>query len=163
MTDGLSDDLPPEILAAYADGELSPRDRDRVDQWLADHPEGRELLDEQESFGARNVEFWHAVRPPEPSRYQWENVLHAVRGRARVPVSRRWLPWVGSLAAAATATAATVLLALPSVNQPAARGPADPPAAIPQPAVAGDEPAYTALHRSLGNYDKALHERKGAE
>ena len=39
------DDLPPELLAAYADGELGPHARDRVERWLADHPEAREIVD----------------------------------------------------------------------------------------------------------------------
>jgi anti-sigma factor RsiW len=116
MTDGLPDDLPPEWLAAYADGELGPGDRARVDVWLADHPEARDLLDEQESLGPKNVEFWQAVRPPEPTRRQWAAARRAVHGRARMPAARRWLPWVGSLALAATATAATVFFALPPVN-----------------------------------------------
>jgi anti-sigma factor RsiW len=140
MTDGLPDDLPPEFLAAYADGELGPRDRRRVEQWLAEHPEARELLDDQESLGPRNVEFWNAVRPPEPSRGQWETVVHAVRGRGPASRPRRWLPWVGSLALAATATAATAFFALPSANGPVPL--ADPEHSIvaPVPADADDEP-----------------------
>jgi hypothetical protein len=135
MTDRLPDDLPPESLAAYADGELGPADQAHVERWLADHPEARELLEDQESLGPKNIEFWQAVRPPEPSRRQWAAARRGISGRARGPAARRWLPWVGSLAFAATATAATVFFALPPVNQPA---PA--PVAAPQPAGRDDEP-----------------------
>jgi anti-sigma factor RsiW len=114
MTDGLPDELPPEFLAAFADGELGPRDQLRVEAWLIEHPEGRELLDEQESLGPRNLDFWQAVRPPEPSRREWEAAASGVRHAARVPSIRRWIPWAGSIAVIATATAATVLFSLPA-------------------------------------------------
>jgi anti-sigma factor RsiW len=114
MTNSEPNDLPPELLAAYADGELGPNDRARVEQWVADHPEARELLEDQEALGPRNVEFWQAVSPPEPSPRVWEATLRGIRDRSRVPPSRRWLPWVSSLALVATATAATVLFVLPA-------------------------------------------------
>src|SRR5262249_62377002 len=60
MTTPLPDDLPPELLAAYADGELCPRERARVEEWLAEHPEGAELLEAQESVGPGNVELWQS-------------------------------------------------------------------------------------------------------
>jgi anti-sigma factor RsiW len=136
MSDRLPDDLPPELLAAYADGELGPRDRARVERWLADRPEARETLDEQESLSPKNVEFWQAVSPPEPSRRQWAAALRGIHGRSRIPATRRWLPWVGSLALAATATAATVFFALPPANLPAPSV----PAAAPPLAGPDDEP-----------------------
>lgn len=114
MTNSGPDDLSPELLGAYADGELGPADRDRVDQWLADHPEARELLDEQESLGPCNVEFWQAVRPPEPCRGEWAATVHNIRNRSRAPVTRRWPHRGGSLALAATATAAAVLFLFPA-------------------------------------------------
>src|SRR5687768_10639232 len=113
MTTSDPDDLPPEFLAAYADGELGPRDRDRVERWLADHPEARELVEDQEALGRRNVDFWQAVSPPQPSRRAWDETLALIRERTRRSVTRRWLPWVGSLALAATATAATLLFLTP--------------------------------------------------
>ena len=136
MTDGRPNDLPPELLAAYADGELGPRDRARVERWLAAHPESRDLLDDQESLGPRNAEFWQAVRPPEPTPGQWAAARRGVR--ARVSASRRWVSWGGPLGVAVAA--ATVFLALPAVNRPApADGPAL-PAVVPQPADPDDEP-----------------------
>lgn len=140
MTDGLPDDLPPEFLAAFADGELGPRDRERVEQWLLEHPEGRELLEDQESLSPGNAEFWRAVRPPEPSRRQWERTVGGVGGHRPVSVSRRWLPWVGSLAVAATATAATVFIALPPGNGPVPAVQSDHEIVAPPSADPDDEP-----------------------
>lgn len=113
MTTSDPDDLPPEYLAAYADGELDPRARARVELWLTDHPEARELLDDQDALGPRNADFWQAVSPPQPSRRAWDEALGRIRKRTRRSVTRRWLPWVGSLALAATATAATLSFVLP--------------------------------------------------
>lgn len=118
MIDGLPDDFPTEFLAAYADGELRPHDRHRVERWLAERPEVRELLDDQESLGPRNMEFWQAVCPPEPTRRQWDEVADGIKGRGRASRARRWLPWVGSLALATTATAATLFVALPPGTEP---------------------------------------------
>jgi hypothetical protein len=140
MTEGLPDDLPPEFLAAYADGELGPRDRERVEQWLTEYPEARDLLDDQESLGPGNVEFWQAVRPPEPSRRQWEIVAHGIRGRGPASRYRRWLPWVGSLAVAATATAATAFIALPAANGPTPEAVPDRSIVVPAPAEPDDQP-----------------------
>lgn len=136
MTTSEPDDLPPETLAAFADGELAPRDRDRVEQWLADHPEARDLLDDQESLGPRNAEFWNAVRPPEPSHWQWAAVRDGIRGQAPAWANRRWRPWVASLALAAAATAATVVVVLPPPDRPVS---AD-PVVTPRPADLDDEP-----------------------
>lgn len=132
----MTDDLPPEMLAAYADGELRPHDRDRVEQWLADHPEVRELLDDQESLGPRNAEFWTVVRPPEPSARQWAAVRDDIRGHAPAWATRRWRPWVASLALAAAATAATVVLVVPLPDAPAPVN----PVANPRTADPDDEP-----------------------
>jgi anti-sigma factor RsiW len=128
MTTSDPDDLPPEFLAAYTDGELGPCDSARVERWLADHPEARELVEEQEALGPRNADFWRAVSPPQPPRRAWDETLALIRERTRRSVTRRWLPWVGSLALAATATAATLLFVLPPApsvgpERPPIRGP----------------------------------------
>jgi hypothetical protein len=143
MTDGLPDDLPPEFLAAYADGELRPHDRHRVERWLAERPEVRELLDDQESVGPRNIEFWQTVRPPEPTRRQWDDVAAGIRGRGRTSLSRRWLPWLGSLTLVTTATAATFIFALPPGNAPLP--PADPGHSIMAPTPAEPDEAPFAM------------------
>jgi hypothetical protein len=136
MTDGRPTDLPPELLAAYADGELGARGRARVERWLADHPEARELLDGQDGLGPGNADFWQAASPPEPTPREWAAVLQGIRGR--VPPGRRWVSWVGPLAVAATA--ATVFLALPTGNRPMPASGPGAPAAAPRPTDPDDAP-----------------------
>jgi anti-sigma factor RsiW len=118
------DDLPLEWLAAYADGELCPRDRARVERWLAENPAARELLEAQESLGPGNAEFWEAVRPPEPASRAWAAAARGVAGRTTSP-PRRWVGWFGTVGLAATA--ATLLFALPALEPPPAGGPGLPP------------------------------------
>jgi hypothetical protein len=117
MTTPPDDWLPPEWLAAYADGELSPHDRARVERWLADNPEARDLLDAQESLGPTNTEFWDIVRPPAPKPAAWSAAFHAVSAHAPAAPARRVVGWLGTIGF--TATAATLLLALPAGNGPA--------------------------------------------
>lgn len=117
MNDPMRDHLPPEWLAAYADGELTPSERDRVENWLADHPEARELLDAQESLGPRNRDFWQAVEPPAPSPAQWSRVRNAVTATTLVRPSRPWLRWFGAAGLLATA-ASLFILSLPEQVTP---------------------------------------------
>jgi hypothetical protein len=133
MTNRWPDDLPLELLAAYADGELGPHDRDRVERWLADHPEAREILETQESLGPGNVELWQMTGPLRPGERQWAAVRDRIRAGTRVSPLRRWARWAGS--AALAATAAALLLALPS-RETVNRVPADVPVVEP----ARDEP-----------------------
>jgi len=115
------DDLSPEWLAAYADGELCPWDRERVERWLAENPDARDLLDAQESLGPANAEFWELVRPPGPSAAAWANAQRRITERTTSPPRRRWAGWLGTVGL--MATAATVLLALPAVDRPPVHGP----------------------------------------
>ena len=128
-------DFPPEWLAAYADGELPPCERVRVERWLAENLDARELLDTQESLARGNAEFWNAVRPPEPSAEQWHDTLN----RIALPVvkpSHRWVGWMST--AGLLATAATLFIALP--------GPRDtcmnPPAIVPVGVSPSDDEPY---------------------
>jgi len=109
MSDLKRDHLPPEWLAAYADGELTPAERDRVENWLADHPEARDELETQESLGPRNCEFWKAVEPPSASPGQWSNVRNAVTSANPARPSRPWLRWFGVAGLLATAASLLVL------------------------------------------------------
>jgi hypothetical protein len=108
MSDPNRDHLPLEWLAAYADSELTPAERDRVENWLADHPEAHELLESQESLAPWNREFWRAVEPPSPSSGQWTRVRNVVTAANPVRPSRPWLRWFG--AAGLLATAASLLI-----------------------------------------------------
>jgi anti-sigma factor RsiW len=115
MNAGRPDHLPPDWLAAYADGELTPTERARVEQWLAQNPEASELLDAQESLGPRNADLWDVVQPPAPSARQWNHALEKIAPRTVQP-RRAWTGWLGSLGL--LATAATLLLALPGPQHP---------------------------------------------
>jgi anti-sigma factor RsiW len=116
--------VPPEWLAAYADGELSPEDRVRVELWLADNLEARELLEAQESLGPTNTEFWETVRPPTPSPTGWANTVRRIASGGPAAPRRRWAGWLGT--AALLATAATLLLALPAGERATVPWPASP-------------------------------------
>lgn len=123
-------DLPPEWLAAYADGELCPLARARVDQWLANHPEFRHRLEAQEALSPTNVEFWETVRPPEPGQAAWARVRRGVVDRTTTAPKRTWYGWLGTVGL--MATAASLLFALPAGQRPPAVSPPL-PAATPGP------------------------------
>jgi anti-sigma factor RsiW len=125
-------DLPPEWLAAYADGELCPRERACVEHWLAEHPEARELLEAQEALSRSNVEFWESVRPPAPCPAAWARAVRGVADRTPATPRRLSVGWLGTIGL--MATAATLLLALPAVDRPPGQRP-PPPAAAPDPGV----------------------------
>lgn len=123
------DDLTSELLAGYADGELSAADRELVERWLAESPEARDLLDGQESLSPRNGEFWSAVRVPEPSAAQWANTLEGIRANRPAPARRRWVGLLGPLAL--LATAASLLFALPLADRPGVPAPLPAPSVVP--------------------------------
>jgi anti-sigma factor RsiW len=135
MNQRMPDDLPPELLAAYADGELGPHARDRVERWLADHPEAGENLETQESLGRGNAELWQMANPPQPSEFQWAAVREGIRAGTRVSPVRRWFPRLA--AAALMATAASLFVAMPTSNTPDAPTLPVAPSAAP---IAHDEP-----------------------
>jgi hypothetical protein len=104
----LPDDLPPELLAGYADGELPPAVRERVEAWLAEHPEALDQLEVQEALGPGNVEFWRAVRPPEPTPADWVGVRAGLA--ADFPAPRRGVGrWAGAAALFAVAASITLV------------------------------------------------------
>jgi len=142
MTPRQPENLPPNWLAAYADGELSAADRARVERWLADDPAARELLENQESFAPRNTELWNLVRPPSPSARQWHETFEQIAPKASPP-RRAWAGWLGTLGL--LATAATLVLALPGRQHPCLNAPPD---ALPDQYPVGpsdDEPYAMAL------------------
>lgn len=90
----------PEILAAYADGELPPAERAAVERWLAAHPEDRALLRTQRELSPANEGFWAEAVPPLPSPREWAAVRAAIgRDLAPAPAGRRW-GWTAAAAAA---------------------------------------------------------------
>ena len=137
MSGRLPDDLPPELLAGYADGELCPDLRARVQEWLARHPEFLDRLESQELLGPGNAELWNAVRPPAPGAGDWAGVRKEVAGRLR----RRggWRCWAGA-AGLVAAAAALVVVFLDNPPPCAVRNCLPPAAPGPAPATDDDEP-----------------------
>jgi hypothetical protein len=97
----------PELLAAYADGELpeSATLRKQVADWLASHPEAAAELAAQ----AELRRLWQATTPADPGEAAWEAVRSRVAAGipglgAKAPgrgIRRRLLWAVGGLGAAA--------------------------------------------------------------
>ena len=127
------DCLPPELLAAYADGELPPAEVRRVEAWLARHPEAQADVEAQR----RLARLLDETTAPLPADEQWADVLARVESELALPRarSRRLL-----IALAAIAAAAVVLLALALRHPPAgSRTPNDGPAEEPWPVASADD------------------------
>jgi hypothetical protein len=98
----------PKKLAAWADGELNRADAERVEAWLARHPDTDEA--------GRLVRLYRDHPPEEPSERAWEaaltNLAHRAMGPASpdgTPVRRQSPPgWRPRLLLALAATAALV-------------------------------------------------------
>src|SRR5947199_9164645 len=83
----------PELLAAYADGELDPETRARVERWLAEHPEARDQLRAQRDLSPENWHLWQNAEPPAPSEDTWAAVRQSVEDGTRErppPSAGRW-------------------------------------------------------------------------
>lgn len=68
----------PEMLAGYADGELSAADRLTVEAWLAADAAAQTELETQQRLSHKNVELWTKVAPPMPSDAVWSRVLSSI-------------------------------------------------------------------------------------
>jgi hypothetical protein len=122
----------PQLLAAYADGELDGPDcqalKEQVESWLAELPEASAELK-----SLRRLErAWRVTTPADPGEDAW-NVLRArLRERLAVAASgqsgwRRWLAWGGGgLSAAAVLWLALNLFWSRPAPKPAAPGPQTP-------------------------------------
>jgi hypothetical protein len=74
----------PEELAAYADGELDPAARVRVQDWLCDHPEAAGAVDATR----RLQRAWRATTPDDPGEAAWGRVLGQIETRVAAERSR---------------------------------------------------------------------------
>jgi anti-sigma factor RsiW len=123
----------PELLAAYADGELDAAARARVETWLAEHPEARAELETQRRLSRRNQRLWQASAGPAPSETSWARLFEKVQGALPTPVGpvspaargRRILRFAAPVLAAAAAAVLGVLLLKSPTNPGAATDPAD--------------------------------------
>ncbi len=109
----------PELLAAYADGELDAAARTRVEKWLAAHPAALTALETQRRLSPRNRRFWRAIAAPNPVEANWARVFGRVQDALDAPsrparvTSRRWR--ARYVVPAISAAAAVLLyLALPN-------------------------------------------------
>ncbi|MCS7044749.1 MAG: hypothetical protein NZO58_00180 [Gemmataceae bacterium] len=109
-----------EIVAAYADGEFEGRDdlavlRQRVEDWLARHPEAAEELAEYR----RLKQLWQSTSPAEPPRQRWqamtEAIAAAIASRQR-PRTVRYLPWAAAACLALVAVLAWSLRPEPTTS-----------------------------------------------
>jgi len=78
----------PELLAAYADGELDAAGRARVEAWLADHPEAVAELENQRKLSRTNSKLWHSSAPPSPGERSWSRLFGRVRTALANPPAR---------------------------------------------------------------------------
>jgi hypothetical protein len=106
--DSFRDATLPEMLAAYADGELSAAERGRVEEWLAANPNSAAELETQKRFNRRLFS-----QCEEPSAAAWKQALLRIQIAVANPppmpanrVSRR------RLLAAVTTIAVAVLIAV---------------------------------------------------
>lgn len=88
----------PDVLAAYADGELDAPARAAVERWLAAHPRARAELRAQRDLSPGNWPLWQQVEPPLPSEDTWAAVralvADAVPPQPTTPaVTREWGWW----------------------------------------------------------------------
>jgi hypothetical protein len=102
----------PELLAAYADGELDAAARARVEAWLAAHPAAQATLDAQRRLSRRNRKLWRAAAPSNPAEANWARVFGHVQDAIDAPSrpmpaplpQRRWrMRYLAPLASAAAA------------------------------------------------------------
>jgi anti-sigma factor RsiW len=112
------DEVPPELLAAYADGELTAAECRRVEAWLAAHPEARADVEAQR----RLARLFEEAAPPPPGEEQWADALARLEQYLATPPARRpaWRRRATVAVAALVAAAAVVLLAF-ALKDPTAR------------------------------------------
>lgn len=127
------DDLPHDLLAGYADGELEPADRDAVREWLARDPSARAELAAQRAFGP-HAPLWERAEAPEPSSAAWLAVRRGIEARLNPAAPRAGSPgrfrtaaWVvGALAASAVAASVAWVALVPGAKLPPVEGGAAP-------------------------------------
>jgi len=78
-----------EILAAYADGEFEGRDdlvilKQRVEDWLANHPEGAQELARIRQLKSA----WQQTTPADPDPAVWQRMLQTLTDPPKKPASR---------------------------------------------------------------------------
>ncbi|MBA4187596.1 MAG: hypothetical protein C0467_06210 [Planctomycetaceae bacterium] len=125
--DTTPDDLSPEYLAAYADGELDAETHATVERWLAENPDALPTLDAQRAFGP-NAGLWERAEVPEPSPAAWASARREIESRLNPAApkpgyGRQFAGWVlGGIATAAAAAAVAWIAFGPVAEQRAIDG-----------------------------------------
>jgi len=104
----------PELLAAFADGELDGRDdavelRARVEAWLDANPQAQSEL----AGNQRLKSLLDRTAPPSPTSETWRGILDRIENRPIVPSARRApsAMWIFGAAAGAACLLWVILLA----------------------------------------------------
>ncbi len=127
------EELPPRLLAAYADGEVAPEERARIESWLSDHPEAAAEVDAQRSL----ARLYEENPPSAPTEEKWRVVLAEVEREVNKPrpqparPPRRWPRYLLNAGYASALVAACVLLTValwspppaPRSTEPSKNGP----------------------------------------
>jgi hypothetical protein len=120
----------PAELAAWADGELGPPDAERVERWLAEHPEAGHEADALRHL----VRLYRDHPAPDPAGPSWDAALGRIEaGLAARPAQARAWRWrllAGLVVAAAASLAAVVLARALWPTPPAEEGPAPGPGPV---------------------------------
>lgn len=136
------DEFWPEILAAYADGELDPRTAQAVRKRLSVDPTARRALEAQVAFSPSHRAAWQVVEPdlPEPEQWSavWRQIERSVSSGPGIDRSRRGTTWfrrglMGVLLAVPTTVVAAAVMAVcvPQLAPPGKeQGPAPAPAVV---------------------------------
>ena len=103
----------PELLAAFADGEVHGPEAKRVEAYLAEHPEAQADVADQR----RLERLWDRTTPAQPGRAAWQRTLDRIFAgpRRTKPRSRRWSP-VAATAALAAAVGLVVWIGMSGKN-----------------------------------------------
>ena len=98
---------PPEQIAAWVDGELSPGETGLVESWMADHPEARREADSM----AQMTRLYRDQPLPMPSEDRWQVALDRIRPRVAPSPGAvwRWRLLLGLTLASAALVGAVIL------------------------------------------------------
>jgi hypothetical protein len=126
MNGGQDKTVPPEWLAAYADGEmdrnavLAPL-KQQVEQWLAEHPQGLADIEEQR----RLHDLMEQTAPPAPGAAVWAAAQARLEGAPRELARRRAGAWRRLASIVAVVAAGLWLASLPTAPNPSRELPAE--------------------------------------
>ncbi|MCS7271180.1 MAG: hypothetical protein NZ703_08850, partial [Gemmataceae bacterium] len=66
-------------LAAYADGQLPEPQRQRVERWLACHPQDWSVVEQERALTDTIQQWWAATAPSPPTAAQWQELAQRIQ------------------------------------------------------------------------------------